>query len=409
MLVARLPGLFGVAFNPFQGGTLMKALRLIGLFVGLALVLPRPAFAAGQDDSSRRYGFDFGDKDVKKENAQIPLKAEDGKEYKWTVEMKPFDTSGFSSPQSGDRASDRGTERSGRDDKSKMCKHETTMKVNKASEEETSVTFTFDASDCPLCKEKAKENNEKAPSKLMYDARIRKDGEIEAFRRQESETEGGAAGKAADASKLEAWDNMLRTHARQLIGAGLHGKQLEPGKSYDVAWMHHDAWSGKKDKEEGQSGSGQRAGERAGERTGSESQRSGSGAASSSSKGMGDFALRYEGKAKDFAHFTIVPSTGSFSSPSGTEGAGSTGSSGRTGQEGSGSRAGQTGGSQAGGTSGSSSQGAGQWSGSEYGKANFRLDDGLLDKFAFMMDVSKMGGEEHAKMKGMWLLTIRRE
>lgn len=362
----------------------MRTFATLALIFGLGLALPSAASAQGAV-SSHRFGMDFGDSSLQKQGVDLPLKIQEGKTYHFTLEMKPYRESSFSSPEpegGGATGGSEGSAQGGRE-KATGCNHEAWMKATNVSGDETTVNFTFDASKCEKCREKAKETGSPMPGKIEYTAKVTKDGDITSFQRQDR-GQGQDASSGGSTGKESGFDDMLKTHAEQLLGYGLHGKKLEPDRMYDVAWMHPENWETKSHHDgahEPSTGAGASSTGGSSSSGGSSQERSGE-----ASWGAGkSFALRYDGKAKteasEAAHFRIVPAAGSFSSPES--------------------------GSSAGGSSGE---------GQEIGKVNFRLEDGLLDRFAMVMDPSFMKEGEHGSKAGepgtremkKFVITIRR-
>jgi len=285
-----------------------------------------------------------------------------------------------------------------------MCKHQAEAKVSKMSGDEATISFTFDASRCQFCKEQAQKQGQKPPEKLTYNARVSQQGQVLSF-----EEEGGGGGQ----SQGSEWKNVIMTQARQLVGEGLHQGRLEPEKTYDVSWMRPESWKkGSGGQESGRpaqsssSGESQQGGKRS--TTGGESS-SGTTRATAQSGGSGSqrFQLRYEGRTRaeggQVALFNISSSGG------GSSGAGSqSGGSEKSSSESSG----------AGSSSSRSIDGSGGGSsGGEAGKAAFRLEDGLLEKFALILPASVMkemhkdeekSGEAGSMPMGDMLITIRR-
>jgi hypothetical protein len=321
----------------------MKAFTMLGVAVCLAMLTSGPLSADDKDwslDPLRNFGQDK----LQREAADLQLKLEEGKVYRWIIEGKPHVSGHFSSP---------GTEGHVEHDKSK-CKHEAEAKVTKVSGDDLTLTFTYDASKCEMCKEHSRKLGRDAPGKLIYNVRANKKGEVLSFRKDE--TSSGGQG-------LEL-ENMLKTQTRQLLGHGLREARLEPGKSYDVVWMHPESWK---------MGSDQSSG-------------SVTGRDASTKAGSIFFELRYDGRTnlddEKVVRFTIAPVTGSFSSP-GDES-----------------------------TTGDVVTGIGR----EAGYAGYRLEDGLLERFAFVlpsaiikeMHKSDGEGQEQGGMHGDMLITIRR-
>ena len=212
--------------------------------------------------TSRVYNLDFGERSLQRETANLPLKFEQGKTYHYTIVSQPYGQGSFASPESGSRESwtqgsqkeDRGQnqaqERSREQSRSSgsqgpetagnygqgqaggqnqmACRHEAWLKVNQLSGNEATLSFTFDASKCEACKQQAKQAGREPPGKVTYTVRANRDGEILSFER-----EGGQSGNR----QMGSWEEVLKLQCRQLLGEGLHDQQLEPGKTYDVAWM----------------------------------------------------------------------------------------------------------------------------------------------------------------------------
>ncbi len=183
---------------------------------------------AGEALALHIIGFDFGEKDLKREALELPLKFQQGKSFHYIMEMKPHGQAGFSSPSTGTEGAR--PELSG---KAVGCKHDAWLKVTEVSGDEGTLSFTFDASNCEFCKQAAKEAGREPPGKATYTVRANKKGEVFSFQPEG----GGAAGQT-----MASWEPMMKLQLRQLLGHGLHDQRLEPGKTYDAEWTHPEAW-----------------------------------------------------------------------------------------------------------------------------------------------------------------------
>src|SRR6185503_10853548 len=163
------------------------------LAVGLA---GSSLLAAEREQSQSQFG-DFGESNLQREAAELKLKFEEGKTYRWDIEAKPQQEGyrGSSQQKSGSERSQSsgGSEKgqsstqgqssekglsSSQSGSSMMCKHQAEAKVAKSSGEETTIAFTFDASQCRFCKEQAQKQGQKHPEKLTYQARVSQQGQI---------------------------------------------------------------------------------------------------------------------------------------------------------------------------------------------------------------------------------------
>ena len=403
----------------------MRAFIAQGLSTILAVGIAGSSLLAAEREQSQSQFGDFGESNLQREAAELKLKFEDGKTYRWDIEAKPQQEGYRSQQKSGSERSQSsgGSEKgqsstqgqssekgqsSSQSGSSMMCKHQAEAKVTKSSGEETTIAFTFDASQCQFCKEQAQKQGQKPPEKLTYQARVSQQGQVLSFEEQG----GGGGGGQSQAAEYK---NMIMTQARQLVGEGLHQGRLEPGKTYDVSWMRPESWK----KGSGGSESGRAAGssssgresEQSGKRpTAGEESQSGTSRATAQSGGSGSqrFQLRYEGRTRaegDQVALFNISSSGGSSSGSGSR---SGGSESRSSSQSSGG---------AGGPSSRSIDGNGGGSGGEAGKAAFRLEDGLLEKFAFILPASVMkemhkdeekSGGAGSMPQGDMLITIRR-
>jgi hypothetical protein len=245
------------------------------------------------------------------------------------------------------------------------CQTEAWLKVAEIAGHEANLIFMFDATNCEHCKQAARLVGREAPGRITYNVRANAQGQVLSFDRQ-----GTASGGQKEARQVYPDESILKLTCRQLLGEGLHDRRLETGKTYDVAWLHPEEWHrAAADDSPGRSSSSSRA---AGEeepfpRT-----------------GAGSLALRYDGftLVRDLrvAHFTAVRAGGSFSSTA-------TGNAGT-----------------------SAAAGRGE---NEVGLANFRLEDGFLEKFGLVLPSSFFNSQgkesrQEAGASGDVLITVRR-
>lgn len=370
----------------------MKAFLWQGLSTVLAAVLAGPSLSGADREQSRSSEFgDFGEVSLQREAAELKLKLEEGKTYRWDIEARPRQQSPGAASSREEKS---GSERSQAAGGSMVCKHQTEAKVTKASGDEATINFTFDASRCEFCKQQASKTGQKPPEKLTYSARVSKRGEVLSF-----EEEGGGGGGQGNE-----WKGMLMTQARQLVGEGLHEGRLEPGKTYDVIWMRPESWQkGAGDRVKSSSSSGESSttrGATGGESTGAAARATTRG--ESSGAGGFRFELKYDGRTRlEGTQVTCFTSRSTGGSSSGAGSRAGAGESSSTEGSSSGARSidGNTGGS-----------------GGEAGKACFRLDDGLLERFALVLPASLMKeihkdegkSEAGAMPPGDMLIKIRR-
>lgn len=370
----------------------MKAFLWQGLSTVLAAVLAGPSLSGADREQSRSSEFgDFGEVSLQREAAELKLKLEEGKTYRWDIEARPRQQSPGAASSREEKS---GSERSQAAGGSMVCKHQTEAKVTKASGDEATINFTFDASRCEFCKQQASKTGQKPPEKLTYSARVSKRGEVLSF-----EEEGGGGGGQGNE-----WKGMLMTQARQFVGEGLHEGRLEPGKTYDVIWMRPESWQkGAGDRVKSSSSSGESSttrGATGGESTGAAARATTRG--ESSGAGGFRFELKYDGRTRlEGTQVTCFTSRSTGGSSSGAGSRAGAGESSSTEGSSSGARSidGNTGGS-----------------GGEAGKACFRLDDGLLERFALVLPASLMKeihkdegkSEAGAMPPGDMLIKIRR-
>ena len=310
-------------------------------------------------------GFDFGEQGLKREATTLPLRFETGKSYHYVMEMKPYmQRGGFSSPQ-GERNDDRSGATPGT---AQGCKHDNWLKVIQSSGDEATVSFTFDATNCEMCKQAAKQAGREAPGKGTYTVRTSKRGEVVSV-----EPEAGTTAT----KQLTNMEEIVKLQVRQLLGDGLHDQKLEPGRTYDAQWMHFEAWDKAKQAAFGAT----------------------SGSRESTGHAAKSCALRYDGTTETtgerVAVFTVVPSGagGSFSNPRPDETPRNEQQAGRRERD--------------------DFRQVGGMTDHPAGMTNFRLTDGFLERFALILPASFMNssdkeGRSGQTYDGPFQLTIRR-
>jgi len=305
--------------------------------------------AIGTASAVRVYEFDFGEKGLRREAISLPLRLEQGKSFHYVMEMKPYAQrrGGFSSPDNE------------RTTKGSICKHDAWVKVTKSSADASTGSFTFDATNCEFCQQAAKQAGQEAPGKGTYTFQTNQKGDVTSLQPENT----GAAN-----AHLASMEPMLKLQLRQLLGNGLHDQRLEPGKTYDAAWMHFDEWQKAK---EAMMGGKKTAGAQPSSPT--------AGRETPDHPEMKNFALRYDGITETDGEKVALFTGASEGSSKTLRPTTDRPNPDQVGREERTFDVGTTTGRQ-----------------TIYCQSNFRLEDGLLERFALVMPASCMNPERAA-------------